>query len=239
MSTTERFEELLKKRKQEKSSESIKEDIKSVTVIEKKNNIIPVENFKTTFFIDNKVFEEFTTDESLVGFLKEKTWELIGIEGSNTISKGKNLCEVANELAKQGSPEGLYLKYLEFSGYKKDTALRLRKRYELFEKAQQVNTKQIISMLPVKAIELLYKSEDLLNEIESDPTVTYQIAASIILDENKPLGLPENKEENTPIFNIEDLGKLENTIKSKYDELEEKKKNKLNKLLIEIEKILN
>ena len=112
------------------------------------------------FEVDSSVFNNLTDDKELVKYLEEKSIEMLSIQSKNIILLGKNLTEVFDELGKKGSPEGLYLKYLEFNGYKKDTALRLRKRYELFSLTTDERIKNIISILPVRAIEEFYKDKE-------------------------------------------------------------------------------
>lgn len=140
------------------------EKVEATIVKEEKTN---KKDIKEIFSIEDSVFNTLTNDIELIEYLKNKSLEMLKIQGNNIIMLGKNLTEVFEELGRKGSPEGLYLKYLEFNGYKKDTALRLRKRYELFKKSKADVVKQIISILPVRSIEQLYKEQDsVLPELE-------------------------------------------------------------------------
>ena len=164
MSTAEeRFQAMMAKRK--KTKESVEKEEKPIIVNEKNSK----KDIKEIFVIEDSVFGDFTNDVELIEYLKNKSLEMLKIQGNNIIMLGKNLTEVFEELGRKGSPDGLYLKYLEFNGYKKDTALRLRKRYELFKKSKADVVKQIIAILPVRSIEQLYKEQDsVLPELEKN-----------------------------------------------------------------------
>ncbi len=122
------------------------------------------------------------------------------------------------------------------SGYKQDTALRYRKRYELYKKASNNSAKHIISIMPVKAVEKLYKEQELLEKIDVEG-IEYQAAVDIINKKVEPLLIEESPKEEL-VFEMEELTFLQTQIKEKYDNLNQKEKDKLNKLLCEIKSLL-
>lgn len=232
MSTVEdRFQAMLAKRKKEKKEEN------SEVVVKNKNSIAIIDVFE----VDSSIFGDLTDDRELVEFLEKKSVEMLSIQSKNMILLGKNLTEVFNELGRKGSPEGLYVKYIEFNGYKKDTALRLRKRYELFEASKNERIKQIISILPVRAIEQFYKEKEdifaILDEENND--VDYKRVLDIIKSRKTQNLEYRNTEEINYDFEIGQLDDLYKKINNKFDELDKKKKEKIAKLLLEIEKILS
>lgn len=232
MSTVEdRFQAMLAKRKKEKKEEN------SEVVVKNKNSIAITDVFE----VDSSIFGDLTDDRELVEFLEKKSVEMLSIQSKNMILLGKNLTEVFNELGRKGSPEGLYVKYIEFNGYKKDTALRLRKRYELFEATKNERIKQIISILPVRAIEQFYKEKEdifaILDEENND--VDYKRVLDIIKSRKTQNLEYRNTEEINYDFEIGQLDDLYKKINNKFDELDKKKKEKIAKLLLEIEKILS
>lgn len=232
MSTVEdRFQAMLAKRKKEKKEEN------SEVVVKNKNSIAITDVFE----VDSSIFGDLTDDRELVEFLEKKSVEMLSIQSKNMILLGKNLTEVFNELGRKGSPEGLYVKYIEFNGYKKDTALRLRKRYELFEASKNERIKQIISILPVRAIEQFYKEKEdifaILDEENND--VDYKRVLDIIKSRKTQNLEYRNTEEINYDFEIGQLDDLYKKINNKFDELDKKKKEKIAKLLLEIEKILS
>ena len=131
----------------------------------------------------------------------------------------------------------MYARFLKVSGYKKDTALRYRKRYELYQKTNNNSAKQIISILPVKLIEGLYKEQDLLEKIDV-AEIEYQAAVDIINEKNEPVLIIEETQKEEVVFEMNDLPFLQVQIRKKYDNLNKKEKNKLNKLLLEIKSLL-
>ena len=236
MSTAEeRFQAMMAKRKKIKETS---EKIEPTIIKGEKNN---KKDIKEIFSIEDSVFNSLTNDIELIEYLKNKSLEMLKIQGNNIIMLGKNLTEVFEELGRKGSPEGLYLKYLEFNGYKKDTALRLRKRYELFKKSKSDVVKQIIAILPVRSVEQLYKEQDkILLELEQkSEDLTYKKVLDILKKNNESIELKDKIEEEVSYsFNFERIDSLYRRINNKYDELDEKKKEKIGKLFFEIEKLL-
>lgn len=236
MSTAEeRFQAMMAKRK--KTKETV-EKVEVTIIKEEKTN---KKDIKEIFSIEDSVFNTLTNDIELIEYLKNKSLEMLKIQGNNIIMLGKNLTEVFEELGRKGSPEGLYLKYLEFNGYKKDTALRLRKRYELFKKSKADVIKQIISILPVRSIEQLYKEQDsVLPELEKNSeNLTYKKMLDMLKKNSESIELKDKIEEEVSYsYNVEKLDNLYRKINNRYDELDEKRKEKIGKLLFEIEKLL-
>lgn len=229
----ERFQAMLAKRKKEK-----------IEVVEKKQKGVLSKkkiDIADVFEVDSSVFNNLTDDKELVKYLEEKSIEMLSIQSKNIILLGKNLTEVFDELGKKGSPEGLYLKYLEYNGYKKDTALRLRKRYELFSLTTDERIKNIISILPVRAIEEFYKDKEnilsLLLEEKND--IDYKRAKDII--DSKTVTVKEIKKVSSAEINfgIEKIEDLYEKINNNFNKLDGKKKEKITKLLLEIEKLLS
>lgn len=143
-------------------------------------------------------------------------------------------------MGRKGSPEGLYIKYLEFNGYKKDTALRLRKRYELFKKAKSEVVKQIISILPVRSIEQLYKEQnEIIPELEKNSeNLTYKKMMDMLKKNSETIEIKNKKEVEISGYDVDRIDNLYKKINRSYGELDEKRKEKLDKLLFEIEKLL-
>lgn len=202
---------------------------------EKLNIIIPG-NFNNTFIIQSNIYSDFTEDKELIDYLNKKTMELLKINGVGNIAIGKELTEVFEKLSSQGSNDGLYTKFLEVSGYKQDTALRYRKRYELFTRVSTPAAKQIISLLPVRALENLYKNQELLNQIDKEQ-IEYKEAVNIIKNKKDVILIEEIKTEKIN-FELTELSFLKEEIENKYENLPEKNQEKLKKLLLEIKNLL-
>jgi hypothetical protein len=217
------------------------ENTGTVIVHQENKDMCKKEDIKKTILIEDHLFTEFTEDKEVINYLKDKTVELLYTQANAILDIGKILNEVADELGKRGSSEGLYNKYLEINGYNKNTALRYRKRYELYNKANKDHTKNIIALLPVKHLEKLYKAEDLIESIEENDLITLEEIKELLDDSKKIVNKLEEKnktEFDQEVFefdfNFDNLDKL----KDKYKELEEEKRKKINKLLLQIEKII-
>ena len=90
--------------------------------------------------------------------------------------------------------------------------------------------------MPVKTVEKLYKEQELLEKIDVEG-IEYQAAVDIINKKVEPLLIEESPKEEL-VFEMEELTFLQTQIKEKYDNLNQKEKNKLNKLLCEIKSLL-
>lgn len=210
---------------------------KSKIIEQEQSLILPNNEIEKVFQIPTNLYDDLTDDKELVDYLNKKTLELLKINGAGNIIVGKQLTEVFEKLAGQGKADGLYTKFLIVSGYKQDTALRYRKRYELYRKVNSNATKQIISVMTVKMVETLYKEQDLLEKIDVEG-IEYKVAADIINKKIESILIPEIEKKVENIFEMEELPFLQNKIKEKYDNLNQKEKDKLNKLLLEIKSLL-
>lgn len=210
---------------------------KSKIVEQEQSLMLPNNEIEKVFQIPTNLYDDLTNDKELVDYLNKKTLELLKINGAGNIIIGKQLTEVFEKLSGQGKADGLYTKFLIVSGYKQDTALRYRKRYELYRKVNSNATKQIISVMTVKMVETLYKEQDLLEKIDVEG-IEYKAAADIINKKTESILIPEIDKKVENIFEMEELPFLQNKIKERYDNLNQKEKEKLNKLLFEIKSLL-
>lgn len=210
---------------------------KSKIVEQEQSLMLPNNEIEKVFQIPTNLYDDLTNDKELVDYLNKKTLELLKINGAGNIIIGKQLTEVFEKLAGQGKADGLYTKFLIVSGYKQDTALRYRKRYELYRKVNSNAAKQIISVMTVKMVETLHKEQDLLEKIDVEG-IEYKVAADIINKKTEAILIPEVDKKVENIFEMEELPFLQNKIKEKYDNLNKKEKDKLNKLLFEIKSLL-
>lgn len=219
MGMEERFSNLLNSRKEKQS--------------EKKQEIKAVVNYnKYDKYLDFAGLVEISESKDLQDYLKQKTREIISIQAEDTIKLGEILFDVEKELGKKGSPEASYLKFLNYNGINPKTALRLRKRYELYTLAPE-HSKLIIILLSVREIEELYKNKDLLKEL--NPGVKL-IEVKELLKENEAEKI-ENKEKREEVITITDFKFLKNSYQDKFESLPEDKQDKVLGLLKKIEKI--
>lgn len=189
------------------------------------NFLIQKENFKYDYL--NNLLNNIEGDE-VKDFLKIESFKLVNIQAKTSLELGEIFTNVFNKLSKQGSTDGLYENWLELHGYNKKTALRHRKRFELYNEVNE-NKKDIVALLPVRVIEELYKDKEtsvgLINMAENSESLL-------------TLNITENRElASTPKSLYYDFN-IFNNFQERMMLLKEKDKEKVERLLSEIYEIL-
>lgn len=186
---------------------------------------------------DRDFFGELT--EVTLEFLEKYMYDILSLGAKANLQLGKKFQEVADELKKQGSPEGVYTKYIQYLGYNERTILRYRNRWNLYNSVTNSNSKGIISIIPMKYVEVMLEEKDKYMDILEKGTSIEEIRSMI---DDKNIIAP--KFDSVPL-EIEP-GFFKDKIFSlsvKAEELEAKltneEKEKLNRLLNQLEKILN
>ena len=195
------------------------------------NEIIENElNFKEIF--------ELTDDIEINKFLIEKSTELYKLHSKTALELGKIFVDVEEKLSGSNQYDGVYTKWLDKNGFNKMTALRYKRRYRLFEQLETVVGKNILMTLPQKMIdELCLKPEEDIKKYLK------------LLDEGKNKQelqmVMENKIEVVQIASMVDFDfskeyeKINDKLKKiSFDNLDNKKKETLEKDIQRIEKIL-
>ena len=216
------LKELMEKRKKEK------ENIKTEVITTSPTSIIKDESF-----LDFSYFKTIVDNEKEQNYLIQKTKELLTIQTSATLELGKILEEVAEHLLKQGSPDGVFEKFLEYNGINVKSARRYRYRYQLYTRAKE-NIKPIVALLSVREIDYLHKCPEILEDMTDD--ITLKEAKELLkVEEVKKINLDTNS-------NIKfsfDYSFLDINYKTKLEYLPNDKKEQVNKLLEKLEKLLN
>ncbi|MGL5901972.1 MAG: hypothetical protein ACRCZO_04740, partial [Cetobacterium sp.] len=115
-------------------------------------------SYKIDSIVNLDLIRDLTDDKEITDMLISKTTSLINLQIKNAISFGEIFTSVFDRLSKSGSKyDGLYEKWLQLNGVNKKTALRYRKRYELYS---LVKNKESIAIMPQKYIDMLYSQED-------------------------------------------------------------------------------
>lgn len=183
--------------------------------------------------LDLEIINSISEDKDLVNFLKENTLKLFNIQSKSIILIGEVLTNVFERLSKQGSSEGVYEKWLKLNNFNKQTALRYRKRYFVFNEVKE-GRKSIVLTLSQNIIDKMYENKEfieLLNNGISKKELINNINAKNI----------EYKEEKWNIidFSFNDYINLFSDFDKKIETLKEKEKLELQKYLEKINKILN
>lgn len=195
------------------------------------NEIIENElNFKEIF--------ELTDDIEINKFLIEKSTELYKLHSKTALELGKIFVDVEEKLSGSNQYDGIYTKWLDKNGFNKMTALRYKRRYRLFEQLETIVGKNILMTLPQKMIdEISLKPEEEIKKYLK------------LLDEGKNKQelqmIIESKIEVVQIVSIADFDflkeyeRINDKLKSiSFDNLDNKKKETLEKDIQRIEKIL-
>ncbi|MDX8337448.1 hypothetical protein [Candidatus Cetobacterium colombiensis] len=208
-----------------------KKDVVSANEINQKE----IENI-----INISLFKELTTDEKIIDLLLKSSIEIFKIQAKNVIELGKIFKNVFDELGGEGSKyTGLYEKWLVVNNISKSTALRYRKRYELYSSVT-LDKKNIILLLPQKYIDLIYLEENKNKFIELiNKGANKKEIMELIDNQEMIIPISEKTEEIITEFNyIPKFIKFSNEIDNKIKELDEKKKRDLQKYLKKIEELL-
>lgn len=182
------------------------------------------------------LIRNLTDDEEIIDMLISKTTSLINLQIKNAISLGEIFTSVFDRLSKSGSKyDGLYEKWLQLNGVNKKTALRYRKRYELYS---LVNNKESIAIMPQKYIDLLYSEEDKTEYINIiNNGATYEEIVSLLKD--KTIISEKIEYINVVDFDFKNYNTLFIDIDKKAESLKDKEKKELQKYLMKIQEILS
>ena len=190
--------------------------------------------------VDLKDFEyiSYTNNHEVDDFLNEKSFMLINFIGKSNIFLGNIFLEVQNYLNENSIEETTYCNWLERNGFNRMTALRYKKRAEIYSSLFSENSKKIIALLNQKTIEEIYKFNDrqaILTYLEKINGVS-EIKSFL----NNALILKRDEAE-VEIIEVDNLD-LENRVRklsTSIENLEPKKQKQIDSLLKKIEKIMN
>ncbi|MGL6132523.1 MAG: hypothetical protein ACRCZ9_13000 [Fusobacteriaceae bacterium] len=198
---------------------NITESRKKVEVVE-----IPIINSSLIKKID------FTQNFELDNFLFEKSLELMNVQAKSSIALGKIFKEVQEKIETR-----TFGKWLEANGYDRMSASRHKRRYELYDQVSD-SKKVFILFLSVREIDHIYKGNfqnylDLINNCE-----TVENLKTILKGEICPEILAVSSEKDD-IKNFSE--KFYQFSQIKFEDMDSKKKIKLEKYLKKIDEILN
>lgn len=209
------------------------------------NNLLPAKKDEIFFddvIVNNLNFKEIfnlTESEEINNFLISKSTELYKLHSKTAIELGKIFVDVEDKLSGSNQYDGVYTKWLDRNGFNKMTALRYKRRYRLFEQLETTIGKNILMTLSQKLIDEISSKEDeeikrYLKLLDEGKTKT-EIQEKLV-----------NKTDKIEIINniefdlYKNFEKINNTLKNiSIDNLDEKKKENLEKDFQKIEKILD
>ena len=206
----------------------------AVTVVEKTSSNILSPALKSEFDKKLSYFDDIKDMETR-DYLKVKCAEIFVKGADYALHAGRIGQEVFEELGRKGSPEGLYTRWVEFSGFSESTMKRYRNRWEVFSAVKE-NVKPFILLLSHQEINKILKDEEIKEVVYSTEEVTYDDLKNLITEENKKSSIPKQPQEIK--FSDFDRKKFEDFL-NKADGLEPAKKQKVYKLLAEITKLMD
>ncbi|MCQ8213387.1 hypothetical protein NON08_12835 [Cetobacterium somerae] len=191
-------------------------------ISEKENKI------KTLEIIKNIAKIDFSKSEEENEFLEVKTKEILNLQANASIQLGRIFKEVSEKIQEDMT----YCQWLDLIGFNRMTALRHKRRFELFENTNNDIAKEIVGSLTFREIEQIYKNlqENLIYLNTSNSIIEFKS----ILKEKNLIEKKEVKKEIETNINFE----IFNDIKEKILNVDKKKKEEIEKLLLKIEKLL-
>lgn len=181
--------------------------------------------------LDSKNFTyiNFTGASETDRFLNEKSFTILNSIAITNISLGNIFIEVQNYLKEK---EDTYTEWLESIGFNRMTALRYKKRAEFYNLVQSKKAKDFISILPQRLIDELSKLEN------KEETIEYLDMMNDIKDLDWLLKADNEKLEYSQSKTISLKDKIKRLPLNNFKNLSLDKKEKIDILLEEIEKIL-
>lgn len=183
---------------------------------------------ETLEIIKNIVKIDFCDSKEENEFLEIKAKEILNLQANASIQLGKIFKEVSEKIQEDMT----YCQWLELVGFNRMTALRHRRRFELFESANTDMAKEIVGSLTFREIEKIYKN--------LEENLTYLNASNGVLDfknflkEENLIKSEESRKELGVNINFE----IFNNIKEKIQYVDDKRKEEIEKLLLKIERLL-
>lgn len=212
----------------EKEANKKKEMMGQASLVEYKEEDIPVLN----------LIDEITDNKEIQDLLKKSSIRFLNTVSNSALELGKLFEEVAGELKKQGSPDGIYIKWLESINMNRMTALRYRRRYKLFQGMKDIAGQKTVSLLSSRVVDLIFKEgvEQTAIELLNDGATEKDIKS--LLEQNKIITL------STPIIESDIMeittkaNLIFNGFNDKIYDLSDDDKVQVKNLLNKIEKIL-
>ncbi|MGL5723373.1 hypothetical protein, partial [Cetobacterium sp.] len=185
-------------------------------------------NYEIDSIIKLDLIKELTDDNEIKEILISKTKTLVNLQIKNALALGEIFTSVFSEISKKGSTyDGLYEKWLQINGINKRTALRYRKRYELYS---AVKNKEFVAIMPQKYIDLISSQENNSNYIELIDSSSNYEEISKVLESKEILPQKIDYKENIS-FNFEIYNKLFVDLDKKIVNLKDKDRKELQKYL--------
>ena len=197
---------------------------------ESKNEIVQ----KSVLDINNYQYINFTDDPEIDDFLNDKSFKILDLAAGTSIFLGSIFIEVQEYLADKGNSDTTYIKWLESNGFNRMTALRYKKRAEIYNSLKSSKAKYFIGITSQKIIDEIFKYEDreeilyYLEEINNYDEIENFLKKDVVLE-------IEDKIEKE---NIEIKERIKKLSLKNIEKLDTEKQKQIDNLLQQIEELL-
>lgn len=195
-----------------------------------KNEIVQ----KSVLDINNYQYINFTDDPEIDDFLNDKSFKILDLAAGTSIFLGSIFIEVQEYLADRGNSDTTYIKWLESNGFNRMTALRYKKRAEIYNSLKSSKAKYFIGITSQKIIDEIFKYEDreeilyYLEEINNYDEIENFLKKDVVLE-------IEDKIEKE---NIEIKERIKKLSLKNIEKLDTEKQKQIDNLLQQIEELL-
>jgi hypothetical protein len=195
-----------------------------------KNEIVQ----KSVLDINNYQYINFTDDPEIDAFLNDKSFKILDLAAGTSIFLGSIFIEVQEYLADKGNSDTTYIKWLESNGFNRMTALRYKKRAEIYNSLKSSKAKYFIGITSQKIIDEIFKYEDreeilyYLEEINNYDEIENFLKKDVVLE-------IEDKIEKE---NIEIKERIKKLSLKNIEKLDTEKQKQIDNLLQQIEELL-
>lgn len=223
-----------------KELEPLKEE--AAALIPKEKNLIKLDDLENIELLD------ITSDPKKNEQLKSEAVKFINFTTKSVIWIGEHLTGVF-ELLSSDNPNqhtSYYNKYLSYININERTARRYRKRYSIYSKCNNENSKKLISILTDDDINFLDENSQILERIEKENLGKEEfrnLKASLQITQAEQQQIETNGFE-VPAFDINNIGEKITTIVDKFTTLKDSNLDQetlktMQKYLDKIDEILN
>ena len=217
--------------------DAIKNDKGNINTSVVNTELKPVNPFDSLYSEEDfSYINEILEEEDLREFLKDRTKKLLIQKDFTVIFLGDTLEEVFQKIGNHKN--GTYQKWLHLVGINERTALRYRNKAILFKKTISFNAKKVIFELSHDNIQVILDNKDIeekvLNSLENG--ANKKDIQKLLTTEQLSFNIKEERETFEKDINFSSIS---NEIFDKWENLDNRKKKKVETLFIKIKKIIN
>lgn len=209
--------------------DGLKDELNAIEKI-KKNDV----KNKDILDINHYQYIHFTENSEVDDFLNDQSFKILNLSAGANIFLGSIFIEVQDYLSSLENSDATYVKWLESNGFNRMTALRYKKRAEIYNSLNSSKAKYFIGITSQKIIDEISKFEnrdeiiEALEKMEDFNEIEAFLKKDIIEIEEKV-----EKE------NIEIKQRIKKLPLKNIEKLDNEKQDKINNLVSQIEQILN